>query len=43
LHHQPPYKMGVIYKQGRYLSLAARSFLQELQAFFTPGTRTSDG
>ena len=28
------YKMGVIYKKGRYLSLAARSFLQELQAFF---------
>jgi DNA-binding transcriptional LysR family regulator len=42
LYHQPPYKMGVIYKQGRYLSLAARSFLQELQAFFTPGTHTSN-
>jgi DNA-binding transcriptional LysR family regulator len=37
LHSQPPYKMGVIYKKGRYLSVAARSFLQELQAFFTPG------
>jgi DNA-binding transcriptional LysR family regulator len=42
LYYQPPYKMGVIYKQGRYLSLAARSFLQELQAFFTPGTHTSN-
>jgi len=32
LHERPRYKMGVIYKKGRYLSLAARSFLQELQA-----------
>ncbi|MGQ4808803.1 HTH-type transcriptional activator CmpR [Candidatus Entotheonellaceae bacterium PAL068K] len=31
---QPPHKMGVIYKQGRYLSLAAQSFVQELQEFF---------
>jgi DNA-binding transcriptional LysR family regulator len=38
LHQQPSYTMGVIYKRGRYLSLAACSFLQELQAFFTPGT-----
>ena len=35
--------MGVIYKKGRYLSLAARSFLQELQAYFVPGTRGSTG
>jgi DNA-binding transcriptional LysR family regulator len=32
LHDRSRYKMGVIYKKGRYLSLAARSFLQELQA-----------
>jgi len=31
--------MGAIYKKGRYLSLAARSFLQELQAYFAPGSR----
>jgi DNA-binding transcriptional LysR family regulator len=34
-----PYKMGVIYKKGRYLSLATRSFLQALQAYFAPGAR----
>jgi hypothetical protein len=28
--------MGVVYKQGRYLSLAARSFVQELQDYFAP-------
>jgi DNA-binding transcriptional LysR family regulator len=39
--HRPWYKMGVIYKKGRYLSLAARSFLQELQAHFTPGAHLS--
>ncbi len=33
----PAYKMGAVYKKGRYLSRAARSFLQELQAYFTPG------
>jgi hypothetical protein len=26
-------EMGVIYKQGRYLTLAARSFLEELWRF----------
>jgi len=35
--HPPQYNIGVIYKKGQYLSLAARSFLQELQAYFTPG------
>ena len=35
---QAQHKMGVVYKKGRYLSLATRSFLQELQAFFTLGT-----
>ena len=39
LPHRSRYKMGVIYKKGRYLSLAARSFLQELQAYFAPGSR----
>jgi len=38
-----PYKMGVIYKQGRYLSLAARSFLQALETYFTPGLRATAG
>lgn len=32
-HERPPHKVGVIYKEGRYLSRAARSFLQELQAY----------
>ena len=27
------HKVGVIYKEGRYLSRAARSFLEELQAY----------
>jgi DNA-binding transcriptional LysR family regulator len=40
---QPRYKMGVIYKKGRYLSLAARSFLQALQASFTPGVEVGQG
>jgi hypothetical protein len=35
--------MGAIYKRGRYLSLAARSFLQELQDYFAPGTRVGKG
>jgi DNA-binding transcriptional LysR family regulator len=30
----PRHEMGVIYKRGRYLSLAARSFLDELRTFF---------
>jgi DNA-binding transcriptional LysR family regulator len=30
----PQYDMGVVYKQGRYLTLAARSFLEELRTFF---------
>ena len=34
---QPQPKMGVIYKQGRYVSLAAQSFVQELQEFFQAG------
>ena len=34
--NRPRHTMGVIYKKRRYLSLAARSFLQELQAYFTP-------
>jgi len=34
-HDRPGYKMGLIYKQGRYLSRAARSFVQELQAYCT--------
>jgi len=38
-----PYKMGVIYKKGRYLSLAARSFLQALETYFTPGLRATAG
>ena len=42
-HDRPWYKMGAIYKKGRYLSLAARSFLQELQAYFAPGTRVGRG
>jgi DNA-binding transcriptional LysR family regulator len=42
-HDRPWYKMGAIYKKGRYLSLAARSFLQELQAYFAPGTRVGTG
>ncbi len=32
-----PYKMGVIYKKGRYLSRAAQSFLDELQVYFASG------
>ena len=36
----PKRQMGVIYKQGRYLSLAARSLLEELPRFF-PGTARS--
>src|SRR5215472_5478639 len=43
LQHRSWYKMGVIYKKGRYLSLAARSFLQELQAYFVPGMRVGEG
>jgi DNA-binding transcriptional LysR family regulator len=43
LLNQPAPRMGVIYKKGRYLSHAARSFLQELQAFFTPGTAMGPG
>ena len=43
LHQRSQYKMGVIYKKGRYLSLAARSFLQELQAYFVPETRVGTG
>ena len=30
---QPRHKVGVIYKEGRYLSRAARSFLEDLQAY----------
>ena len=37
------YKMGTIYKKRRYLSLVARSFLQELQAYFAPGMRVGTG
>jgi len=37
------YKMGTIYKKRRYLSLVARSFLQELQAYFAPGARVGKG
>ena len=40
MHHRPQHKMGVIYKKGRYLSLAARSFLQALQAYFIPAHLT---
>jgi DNA-binding transcriptional LysR family regulator len=29
-----PIKMGIIYKKGRYLTLAARSFLNMLQSYF---------
>ena len=29
-----PIKMGIIYKKGRYLTLAARSFLDMLQSYF---------
>ena len=43
LQQRSQYKMGVIYKKGRYLSLAARSFLQELQAYFVPGMRVGEG
>jgi DNA-binding transcriptional LysR family regulator len=43
LQQHSRYKMGAIYKKGRYLSLAARSFLQELQAYFAPGTRVGKG
>jgi len=43
LQQRSQYKMGAIYKKGRYLSLAARSFLQELQAYFAPGTRVGKG
>ena len=32
-----PYKMGVIYRKGRYVSRAAHSFLVVLQAMFAPG------
>jgi len=32
----PRHDMGVVYKRGRYLTLASRSFLEELQAFFHP-------
>lgn len=34
LQRGPRYEMGVVYKRGRYLTLAARSFLEELRAFF---------
>lgn len=38
-HDRPQPKMGVIYKQGRYLSLAAHSFVQELRDYFAPEAR----
>jgi DNA-binding transcriptional LysR family regulator len=43
VRNRPRHTMGVIYKKGRYLSLAARSFLQELQAYFTPRTHLGKG
>jgi len=36
VRNRPRHTMGVIDKKGRYLPLAARSFLQELQACCTP-------
>jgi DNA-binding transcriptional LysR family regulator len=32
-----PYKMGVVYRKGRYVSRAAQSFLLALQTMFVPG------
>src|SRR5215831_13301937 len=43
LHQHSQYKMGAIYKKGRYLSLAVRGFLQELQAYFVPGMGVGEG
>jgi DNA-binding transcriptional LysR family regulator len=34
-HDRPRQQMGIIYKKGRYLSRAARSFMEELRAYFT--------
>jgi hypothetical protein len=30
----PRHEMGAVYKRGRYLTLAAQSFLAELREFF---------
>ena len=37
--NRPRQKMGAVYLKGRYLSRAARSFLEALQAYFRPGRR----
>ena len=39
LERGPHPEMGAIYKRGRYLSLAARSFLDELKSVFAPHAR----